>query len=76
MDHIEAIRQAAELRLRPVLMTALVAALGFLSHGRFNIAWERGPAPARHRSHRRYRFGDLADDAALAGNLCALWKAT
>jgi heavy metal efflux system protein len=28
--HIEAIRQAAELRLRPVLMTALVAALGFL----------------------------------------------
>jgi len=28
--HVEAIRQAAELRLRPVLMTALVAALGFL----------------------------------------------
>ena len=26
----EAIRQAAEVRLRPVLMTALVAALGFL----------------------------------------------
>jgi cobalt-zinc-cadmium resistance protein CzcA len=30
MGHVEAIRQAAELRLRPVLMTALVAALGFL----------------------------------------------
>jgi heavy metal efflux system protein len=30
MSHVEAIRQAAELRLRPVLMTALVAALGFL----------------------------------------------
>jgi cobalt-zinc-cadmium resistance protein CzcA len=30
MSHMEAIRQAAELRLRPVLMTALVAALGFL----------------------------------------------
>jgi len=30
MDHVAAIRQAAELRLRPVLMTALVAALGFL----------------------------------------------
>jgi cobalt-zinc-cadmium resistance protein CzcA len=30
MHHIEAIRQAAELRLRPVLMTALVAALGFV----------------------------------------------
>lgn len=29
-DHVEAIRQAAEMRLRPVLMTALVAALGFL----------------------------------------------
>ncbi len=29
-DHIEAIRQAAELRLRPVLTTALVASLGFL----------------------------------------------
>ena len=30
MGHVEAIRQAAELRLRPVLMTALVAALGFI----------------------------------------------
>jgi len=30
LNHIDAIRQAAELRLRPVLMTALVAALGFL----------------------------------------------
>lgn len=30
VDHVTAIRQAAELRLRPVLMTALVAALGFL----------------------------------------------
>ena len=29
-DHVEAIREAAELRLRPVLMTALVASLGFL----------------------------------------------
>jgi len=29
-NHVEAIQQAAELRLRPVLMTALVAALGFL----------------------------------------------
>jgi cobalt-zinc-cadmium resistance protein CzcA len=28
--HVEAIRRAAELRLRPVLMTALVASLGFL----------------------------------------------
>ena len=30
VGHVEAIRQAAEMRLRPVLMTALVAALGFL----------------------------------------------
>ena len=30
MSHTEAIREAAELRLRPVLMTALVASLGFL----------------------------------------------
>jgi cobalt-zinc-cadmium resistance protein CzcA len=29
-NHVEAIQQAAELRLRPVLMTALVAALGFV----------------------------------------------
>jgi cobalt-zinc-cadmium resistance protein CzcA len=29
-SHIEAIREAAELRLRPVLMTALVASLGFV----------------------------------------------
>jgi heavy metal efflux system protein len=28
-DHVRAIREAAELRLRPVLMTALVASLGF-----------------------------------------------
>jgi cobalt-zinc-cadmium resistance protein CzcA len=30
MGHVEAIRQAAELRLRPVLTTALVASLGFI----------------------------------------------
>lgn len=30
LSHVAAIRQAASLRLRPVLMTALVAALGFL----------------------------------------------
>ncbi len=30
MEHVEAIRQAAELRLRPVLTTALVASLGFV----------------------------------------------
>lgn len=30
LNHVEAIQQAAELRLRPVLMTALVASLGFL----------------------------------------------
>jgi len=30
MDHVQAIAQAAELRLRPVLMTALVASLGFV----------------------------------------------
>lgn len=30
MGHVEAIERAAELRLRPVLMTALVASLGFL----------------------------------------------
>ena len=30
MSHADAIRQAAEERLRPVLMTALVASLGFL----------------------------------------------
>lgn len=30
MAHVEAIAQAAELRLRPVLMTALVASLGFI----------------------------------------------
>ncbi len=30
MDHMTAIRHATEVRLRPVLMTALVAALGFL----------------------------------------------
>jgi cobalt-zinc-cadmium resistance protein CzcA len=30
MEHVQAIRQAAELRLRPVLTTALVASLGFV----------------------------------------------
>ena len=30
MGHLEAIGRAADLRLRPVLMTALVASLGFI----------------------------------------------
>ncbi|AKV01556.1 Cobalt-zinc-cadmium resistance protein CzcA [Labilithrix luteola] len=30
LDHVAAVRKAAELRLRPILMTALVASLGFL----------------------------------------------
>ena len=30
VDHVQAIKEAAELRLRPVLMTALVASLGFI----------------------------------------------
>lgn len=30
LDHVDGIRRAAELRLRPVLMTALVASLGFI----------------------------------------------
>jgi cobalt-zinc-cadmium resistance protein CzcA len=30
LDHVEAIRVATELRLRPVLMTAMVASLGFV----------------------------------------------
>ncbi len=30
VDHVQAIRQASEMRLRPVLMTALVASLGFV----------------------------------------------
>ena len=30
MSHVDAVKEAAEERLRPVLMTALVAALGFL----------------------------------------------
>jgi cobalt-zinc-cadmium resistance protein CzcA len=37
-DHVAAIREAAELRLRPVLMTALVAALGF-----FPMAFSTSP---------------------------------
>jgi cobalt-zinc-cadmium resistance protein CzcA len=43
-SHVEAIKQAAEMRLRPVLTTALVASLGFLPMA---FSTQPGGAPAR-----------------------------
>ena len=63
--------QAAELRLRPVLMTALVAALGFLPMALSTRARQRGPTPARDRRHRRPRDRDGADTASVPRGLHA-----
>jgi heavy metal efflux system protein len=67
----QAIAEAAELRLRPVLMTAFVAALGFVPDGPVPRARKRSATPARDRRHRRPHHGDRADVAPLSGRVCA-----
>ena len=61
--------RGAEIRLRPVLMTALVARLGFVPMALSTSAGRRGPASARHRRHRRPRH---LDRAHAPGATCTL----
>src|SRR3546814_4938020 len=67
-DLLESIRHGALTRLRPVLMTALVASLGFV-HGTQRRSRLRGAAPSRHCSY--WRSADL-HDPYVAGVACAL----
>ena len=68
--HGEAIASAAELRLRPVLMTALVASLGFVP-----MALSRAPGSEVQRPLATVVIGGLVtatalDPAALSGGVC------
>ena len=56
----DAIKRAAELRLRPVLMTALVASLGFLP-----MALSRAPGSEVHRPLATVVIGGLVSATAL-----------
>ena len=57
----EAVRQGAERRMRPVLMTALVASLGFVPLALATSAGRRGAAPPGDSGHRRPDDLDAAD---------------
>ena len=59
----------ARIRLRPVLMTALVAALGFVPMALATQRRRRGAAAARDGRHRRAGDLDAADAARAAGGL-------
>ena len=59
----EVLRRACGLRLRPVLMTALVASLGLRADGALDRIGGRGPAAAGHGRDRRSRH--LHDPDAL-----------
>ena len=64
----EAVKRAAVERLRPVLMTALVAALGFLPMALSRLR-RRGPTPARDGRHRRHPLVDAAHALRAPGGL-------
>ena len=53
--------------LRPVLTTALVAAIGFFPMAHLDARRRRGAAPAGHRGHRRHPLVDAAGAAGAAG---------
>ena len=63
----DAIVTGALTRLRPVLMTALVASLGLRADGVQHGRRRRGAAAARDRRHRRHRVVDVVDAARAAG---------
>ena len=64
----EAAREAAVVRLRPILMTALVAGLGFIPMA-IATTPGRDPAAAGHRRHRRHHHIDTLDHAGAAVDL-------
>ena len=63
-----AITEGAMLRMRPVLMTALVASLGFIPMA-FSPAPEPKSSAPGHGGHRRTDNLNLADTRCLAGHL-------
>ena len=64
-----AIREGAMLRLRPILMVALVAALGFLPMALNTGHGGGGAAPARHGGHRRHHLLHVADVTGTSRSL-------
>ena len=54
--------------LRPVLTTALVAAIGFIPMAHLDARRRRGAAPARHGGHRRHPLVDAARAGGAAGD--------
>ncbi len=66
----EAARRGAEIRLRPVLMTALVASLGFVPMALSTSPGAEVQRPARHRRDRRARH---LDGAHAAGDFRTLY---
>ena len=61
--------ETALIRLRPVLMTALVASLGFLPMAHFDHRGSGDPASAGHRRHRRSDHLDAAHRSGRARHL-------
>jgi len=61
-----AVREGAEARLSPVLMTALVASLSFITDGRLDIVGRRSAAAACDSRDRRAGAFDFVNAAAIA----------
>ena len=68
----EAIEQARLARLRPVLMTGTVAALGLRADDALDRHRRRGPAAAGHRRRLRHGLRHVPDDAGPARALSPL----
>ena len=70
-DLLERILRGTEVRLRPVLMTATVASLGFLPMALSHVGRRGGAAAAGHGGDRRAGHGHAAHAAGAAGAVCA-----
>ena len=68
----DAVRLGADVRFRPVLMTALVASVGFIANGDFDEQWCRGAAAARDGGDWRTGVGDSSHAARAANGLCVV----